>query len=87
MFNRLQKLFNKTLSIDELLALSKSPSGYDRERAIRKMREKHDIIFLDALIIRVNDWVPQVRDLARETIKELVIDANREAFIDKLDQI
>lgn len=87
MFNRLQKLFHKSLSVDELLALSKSASGYDRERAVRKMREKRDAIFLDALIVRVNDWVPQVRDLARETIRELMTDDNREAFIERLDHI
>lgn len=88
MFNRLQKLlFNKSLSVEELFALAQSPNGYDREQAIKKMREKCDAIFLDALLVRVNDWVPQVRDLARETIKELMIEANREAFIEKLDLI
>lgn len=88
MFNRFQKLvFDRFASNDDLIVLSHDSNGFERERAVRKMMEKSDIVFLEALLIRVNDWVPLIRDLAGEAIKELMVDANKQAFIERIDSI
>ncbi len=88
MFKLVKKLlFEKPLTPEELIALSKSPNGYERERAIKKMIEKSNSIFLDALLVRVNDWVPQIRKLAKQGVADLMKDTNIDTFVSSLDKI
>ncbi len=44
------------------------PNGFMREDAIQRLAEWHDGRELRFLLLRVNDWVPQVRDAARNAV-------------------
>lgn len=48
--------------------LSFHPSGYVREEAVRRLARTHDGSELPYLLLRLNDWVDQVRDEARRAV-------------------
>lgn len=48
------------------------PSGFVREEAIRRLGARHDGSELPVLLLRVNDWVPQVRRAARARLAERI---------------
>ena len=48
--------------------LSFHPSGYVREEAVRRLAQGDDGSELPYLLLRLNDWVDQVRDAARRAV-------------------
>jgi len=52
--------------------LSFQSSGYTREAAVRLLSASYDGVELPFLLIRVNDWVEQVRDVARQAISDRI---------------
>ncbi len=49
------------------------PSGYVREAALRRLISESDAtLALPYLLLRANDWVDQVRDVATEAVKRLL---------------
>ncbi|WP_313739409.1 PBS lyase [Pseudomonas sp.] len=51
------------------LEASRHPSGYVRERAVKALSERPNGEALVALVERLNDWVPQVRDAAKAGVQ------------------
>ena len=60
--------------------LSFLPSGYDREAAVNRLRSFTDGSELPYLLLRVNDWVHEVREAARAAVAERV----RDDYVDAL---
>ncbi|WP_296263723.1 PBS lyase [Pseudomonas sp. UBA6562] len=51
------------------LEASRHPSGYVRENAVKALSERPNGEALVALVERLNDWVPQVRDAAKAGVQ------------------
>ncbi|HEX7809096.1 MAG TPA: hypothetical protein VF608_10230, partial [Thermoanaerobaculia bacterium] len=51
-----------------MAVLSFHPSGYVRERVVRQLAKLHDGSEVRYLLLRLNDWVPQVREVARNAV-------------------
>ncbi len=71
----IEKLLKRSLNailirenLSDLIRLLEHPNGFKRENAIRRIGMLQDPIAIPNLLIRVNDWVPQVRDAAKEAI-------------------
>lgn len=62
---------------------SMAPDGHVREAAIRELarRHEHEIPFL---VLRANDWVPQVRTRALTALRERLVPARAGGFVDSL---
>ncbi|HYC87790.1 MAG TPA: hypothetical protein VEO54_01140 [Thermoanaerobaculia bacterium] len=56
------------------------PSGYVREAAVRRLAESRDGAELPYLLLRLTDWVPQVREAALRAVQARVSDDSVEAF-------
>lgn len=56
-------------SATRLAVLTMHWSGYIREAAVRKMIENHQSYSFPYLLLRLNDWVPEIRDLARVALE------------------
>jgi len=69
--------------IREALA-SFAPNGYEREAAARRLAAIHDGSELPYLLLRLNDWVSQVREAAREAIRERLRAGYEAAFVANL---
>jgi len=67
-----------------MLCLS-HPSGFVRERAVRSMGEDHGPLVLAFLLVRLNDWVEQVRTAAREAVKLRLSPEYMEDWLANLD--
>lgn len=81
------KSFPSDISVKLLALSSLNHSGYVRQRAIEELaavRHPHAIRFL---IIRLSDWVKNVREVAASSIRKYFIDEHREQFISELDNI
>jgi hypothetical protein len=50
--------------------LMSSWDGFDREAGLHAVRLEHSSERLSAIIVRLNDWVPQVRDAARQAFDD-----------------
>jgi HEAT repeat protein len=74
-------------NIDELLKLSNSWNGFERERAVKQLGVIGDTSALPLFIKRANDWVPQVRTAAYKALESLIIERNASAFIEILPNI
>ncbi|MCO7223282.1 HEAT repeat domain-containing protein [Pleionea sp. CnH1-48] len=81
---RISSIFPKTEEVDELLEVSKSWDGRRREAAVNQLGVLGDPVALPMLILRANDWVPQVRHAARRAIFRLRKAENVEAFVESL---
>lgn len=71
----------------ELLALSRSYSGYTRESAVIELESYPSEKTIDALIERANDWVPQVRRAAQNVLLRICNDKTVPYFINQLHKI
>nr|KJZ06956.1 hypothetical protein TW77_17215 [Pseudoalteromonas rubra] len=94
LFSHLKKLIlnrntqsEQVATIEELIKLSQDYDGHKRENAVLRLGMMGDPVAIPCLIIRVNDWVPQVRDAAVKALSKLMVDENVEAFIQCLPQV
>lgn len=71
-----EDFIDESMSEDEktvvLGIVSFHPNGYLREKAIKKLAELGNNRALPFILIRLNDWVPQVRNVARNAIENLI---------------
>lgn len=67
--------------------LSASYNGYVREAAVRALAEFHDGFELPFLLLRANDWVPQVKTLAWDAIERRLTPEYVPRFLACLDLI
>ena len=84
LIEKLSVLFPRKEGTDNLISMTKSWNGYEREDAVRRLGDFGDPTALPALIIRVNDWVAQVRAAAKRAIINLLSYGSVEAFIECL---
>lgn len=89
-----QKLLSKLGSaifsqpgLEDLLAMSSHASGFKRENAVRRLGILGNPTAIPHLIVRANDWVPQVRAAARDALSKLLRTGNGEAFVASLPAI
>ena len=80
-------LFSKEEGLDELLKMSEHWDGYKRESAVRRLGMLGNPIAIPNLILRVNDWVPQVRIAALKAMKMLAVPENSAAFVMSLPSL
>jgi len=69
------------------IALTTHCNGFIREVAIRALRDQPSPEALAALIERLNDWVPQIRDLARESLDHYLSPSHVQALLIELDPL
>lgn len=69
------------------IALTTHCNGFIREVAIRALRDQPSPEALAALIERLNDWVPQIRDLARESLDHYLSPSHVQALLIALDPL
>lgn len=81
LLKKILKSFTKQEGLDDLLTMSEHCNGYKRENAVRRLGMLGNPVAIPKLIARVNDWVPQVRNAARESLEKLLKNENAEAFI------
>jgi HEAT repeat protein len=90
MKNLLSKLGASLLGqpgLDDLFAMSSSTDGFKRENAVRRLGMLGNPLAIPYLIVRANDWVPQVRAAAYDALTRLLKTGNGEAFVASLPQI
>lgn len=80
-FKRILKSFEHQEGLDDLLAMSEHPNGHKRENAVRRLGVLGNPLAIPNLLVRANDWVPQVRSEAREALLRLLKGENAQAFI------
>lgn len=88
--NPLSKLASAILAqpgLDDLLALSSHASGFKRENAVRRLGMLGNPVAIPYLVVRANDWVPQVRTAARAALIKLLGADNGAAFVASLPAI
>lgn len=71
----------------DLLEMSAHANGFKRENAVRRLGMIGDPASIPHLIIRANDWVPQVRAVAREVLIKMLKTENGDAFVASLPAI
>jgi hypothetical protein len=67
--------------LEDLLAMSSHASGFKRENAVRRLGMLGNPTAIPCLVVRANDWVPQVRAAARDALSKLLRAGNGEAFV------
>lgn len=87
LITRLLRTFARQEGLDDLLAMSEHPNGYKRENAVRRLGVLGNPLAIPKLLVRANDWVPQVRSAAKDALRRLLKRENTQAFIDCLPQI
>ncbi len=73
--------FSKQEGLDDLLAMSAHRDGHKRENAVRRLGMLGNPIAIPKLIVRANDWVPQVKNAAKQSLERLLTPENAEAFV------
>jgi HEAT repeat protein len=61
--------------------LSMHGNGYVREDALKRLGRRRDGTELPYLLLRVNDWVSQVRDVARDAVLDRIAPDHAESFV------
>lgn len=69
------------------LELLGSYSGFERQAAVEGLRKLRHAQALPALLLRVNDWVPQVRQAAQEAVRSFLQEAFVPQWIAALDAV
>lgn len=64
--------------------ISFHPNGYVRQEAIRRLSETANPESLRFLLVRLNDWVPNVRDAALRTVEMWLAEGYFDAFLPNL---
>ena len=70
-----------SLPLNSLLKMASHGNGYKREEATRQLGVLGNSTAISTLILRFNDWVPQVRIAALQSIKMLATSQNAYAFV------
>jgi HEAT repeat protein len=87
LLNRLLRSYHKQEGLDDLLLMAEHWNGFKRENAVRRLGMLGNPIAIPKLVARVNDWVPQVREAAREALLKLMIPKNAKAFAECLPDL
>jgi hypothetical protein len=87
LLNRLLSSFQKQEGLDDLLLMAEHWNGFKRENAVRRLGMLGNPIAIPKLVVRVNDWVPQVREAARKALLKLMTPKNAKAFAECLPDI
>jgi hypothetical protein len=66
------QVINRSESVEELNRYSRDYSGYAREAVLKRCVELGQPELLPIVVERLNDWVPQVRDMARRALMTLL---------------
>lgn len=74
-------------TIDDLIVMSCHYNGFKREAAVRMLGNMGDPRAFSALLVRVNDWVSEVRIVAKESFIKLLTTENINEVIEHLPQI
>ena len=82
----LTKFFCKQPDLPELLSMCEHRNGYKREKAVKSLGNLGNPIAISKLIIRANDWVPQVRSAATDAILKLAVSDNAKVFVQHLSE-
>ncbi len=72
---------------ESLIAASCSCDGFIRKAAVRKLARFDSAVALQAVIVRLNDWVPQVREAASVALKAFLREAYLPVLLDCLESI
>ena len=81
LLNKILKAYSGQEGLDDLLALSEHWNGFKRENAVRRLGMLGNPVAIPKLIVRANDWVPQVRLAATESLEKLLKHENARAFV------
>jgi len=87
LLNKLLTVFSKQEDLDELLALTMHRDGHKRENAVRRLGLLGNPVAIPKLIVRANNWVPQVRQAAKESLAKLMKSENAQAFVCSLPNL
>ncbi|MEJ1369901.1 MAG: hypothetical protein RPU35_17185 [Candidatus Sedimenticola sp. (ex Thyasira tokunagai)] len=87
LLERLLRSFKKQEGLDDLLFMAEHWNGFNRENAIRRLGMLGNPVAIPKLIVRVNDWVPQVREAAKEALLKLMTPKNAKAFAESLPDL
>lgn len=87
LLNRLLGSFQKQEGLDDLLLMAEHWNGFKRENAVRRLGMLGNPVAIPKLIVRVNDWVPQVREAARTALIKLMTPKNAKAFAESLPDL
>jgi HEAT repeat protein len=85
--DRLKSAFLGDETFEYLLRQTKNPDGYKRENAVRRLGMLGNPAALPYLIVRANDWVPEVRKGAYDAILNLRKQNNVAHFITALPDL
>jgi len=77
----------KQEGLDDLLSMTEHWNGYERENAVRRLGMLGKPVAIPTLIVRLNDWVPQVREAAKEALAKLMTPSNAKAFVESLPDL
>lgn len=69
------------------IALTTHNNGFIREVAVRALSDQPSPEALAALIERLNDWVPQIRDLAKESLNHYLSPSHVQALLFALEPL
>lgn len=86
----LRRMVRKEYSVadmDELLARAELASGFERQAAVEALAGRADVAVLPVLLVRANDWVPQVRVAAASALQAWLDDACIEAWCGALPEL
>lgn len=93
-FRRLGALFRRVLvrpipafTTKNLIVQTESWNGYEREAAIHELERRGDGRAVSALLVRANDWVPQVRSAAKTALAALMVPGNVKYFVQSLPDV
>lgn len=73
--------------LNGLILKSQDYNGHWRESAVRQLREYNHIDSIRAIIVRTNDWVPQVREVAKSTLLNMLTAENVNSLIKLFPEI
>ena len=74
-------------SVERLLTYTRDWNGYRREEAVRRLESLDAPGILSALIERLNDWVPEVRNVAKAVFLRLLKPGNCAELVNALPEI
>ena len=87
LLHNLLKGFNKQEGLDDLLRMTEHWDGYRRENAVIRLGMLGNPLAIPSIIVRANDWVPQVRSASKKAITLLQQPENVSAFIISLPDL
>lgn len=70
------RLIRETDSVEVLQQYAAAVSGYVREEVLKRCIALKPLALLSAVVVRLNDWVPQVRQAARAALEVLLPQAS-----------